>query len=294
MKHEELEGWRRYAVVFGGILLSGAICSMSLPFLVAPRGTIGPTMLQAESPIAALLATLICLALAVGVGVAAGRLVNTAVGLFVVGAGLWVVRLRSGTAADLAFANGSLGLVVVETLLWGVLVLGATFAVFHFAGPLADIEPDDEPGGGPWASGLRGAAAGILIIPAVWVVARSELRVQTLMAVVTGGLAAGLAGRLLSPHAQPRLLFAMPCFFGAVGQILGMMMLREPLADAFVDGSLPTLLRPMPIDYAAGSLTGVAMGLGWAKSFLQQEEPAREPAAEWEAHDEKGRRGAGA
>ncbi len=44
------------------------------------------------------------------------------------------------------------------------------------------------------------------------------------------------------------------------------------VADAFVAGTLPAMSLPMPIDYAAGSLMGVAMGIGWAKGFLHHDD----------------------
>ncbi len=274
MSHE-IEGWRRYAVVFGGMLIAGALCVAAVPFLVASTGTIGPTALQAQSAFAASVATVVFFGLAIGVACGVGRLTNAAVGLFVLGAGLWALRLRSGTAQDLAFADGSLGLVALETALWGGLVLAATAIVMRVAGPLPDIvEPGpDEPTQAWWDRlGLRGVAAGVLVLPVVWVFARSPMKGQTLMAVVLGGLVVGLVGRLLSPHAQPRLLFAIPCFFGALGQLLALLAVRGSLADALVADALPALSLAMPIDYAAGSLMGVAMGLGWAKGFLQHEE----------------------
>ncbi len=42
----------------------------------------------------------------------------------------------------------------------------------------------------------------------------------------------------------------------------------------FVDNAVPKFSRPMPIDYAAATLMGVAFGLGWAKSFLHHEDAA--------------------
>ncbi len=277
----ELEGWRRYAIVFGGILISAGICALAARSSVSASGTIGPTVLQAQSVPAAAAVTLVCFAAATGIACVVGRYVNAAVGLFVLGTGLWALRLRLGTVEDLAFGNGSLGLVALETALWGGVVLGATLAVFRVAGPLPDIAPEgDGPEPRPWWNGLglRGVAAGLLILPAVWLIARSELRGQTLAAVTLGSMAVGLAGRLLSPHAQPRLLFAAPCLFGALGHLVGMMTMNVSLADAFVTQSIPAVNLPMPIDYAAGSLMGVAMGLGWAKSFLQHDETAPQPA----------------
>jgi hypothetical protein len=275
----ELEGWRRYAVVFFGMVVAAGICYQAARFAVSPRGAIGPTMFQAESPMSATFTMVLIFGVATALAAYVGRLVNTAVGLFVLGAGLWALRLRLGTIEDLAFADGSLGLVALETIFWGLLVLAATLAVFKFAGPLSDISAEEhrETPARVWDEwGLRGLAAGVLVIPAVWLFARSDLKGQTLMAVVLGGMAVGLAGRLLAPHVQPRLLFAVTCLFGALGQLVGMMLIRGTLADAFVAQTIPNICLPMPIDYAAGSLMGVAMGLGWAKSFLHQEELAPE------------------
>ncbi|MHC4413867.1 MAG: hypothetical protein ACYS0G_01145 [Planctomycetota bacterium] len=277
---QELHGWRRYAVVFAGMLLAGGVCSIAIPFTIAPSGTIGPTMLQAESAVSAVLVAVVCFAVAAGIAGVVGRFINAAVGLFVLGAGLSVLDLRSGTIRDLAFAEASLGLVAAETALWGLLVLAATIVVFRVAGPLPDIgvDEDDQRAASPWwvRWGLRGTAAGCLVLPAVWLIARSHLKGQTLMAVVLGSMIVGLVGRLLAPTAQPRLLFASACLFGAVGHVIGMLATRDPLSEAFVTRAMSFLSFPMPIDYAAGSLMGVALGLGWAKSFLHREDESHD------------------
>ncbi len=83
----------------------------------------------------------------------------------------------------------------------------------------------------------------------------------------------GLAGRLVAPRAQPVLLFAAPCLFGVIGHLIGLAMTSGALDVAFVNGSISRLSLPMPIDYAAGSLLGVSVGVGWARSFLHEEEP---------------------
>ncbi len=273
MSHE-LEGWRRYGIVFGGGVAAAFICTAAVPFLVATTGTTGPTALQAQTPAVALAAIVILFGVATVVAGFVGRYVNAAVGLFVLGAGLWALRLRSATAIDLFFAEGSVSLVAVETLLWGLLVLGATWVVFRIGGPLHDVLPADPGITLPWwkQHGLHGAACGVLVLPVVWLFARSPLQGQTLMAVVFGGMAAGIVGRMVAPHVQPLLLFATPCFFGAAGSLIAGMLVKGSLADAYVADELPILVLPMPIDYAAGSLMGVSMGLGWAKGFLHHEQ----------------------
>jgi len=272
MSHE-LEGWRRYGVVLFGGVLAAFICTAAVPFLVASTGATGPTALQAQSPAAALTATILLYAVAAVLSGFVGRYVNTAVGLFVLGAGLWALRLRSGTALDLAFAGGSLPLVALETAMWGLLVLGGAWVVFRIGGPLTDVLPPEQDKPMPWwkRHGLPGVACGALVLPGIWLIAKSPLQGQTLMAVVLGAMAAGVVGRLASPHVQPLLLFAAPCFFGAAGQLVAAMVTRGTLADAYITNTLPTLALPMPIDFAAGSLLGVSMGLSWAKGFLHHE-----------------------
>ena len=276
---EELHGWRRYAVVFLGMLLTAALCALAIPFSMNPRGAAGPTALQAESAISAVSAIIVCFGLATGIAGYVGRLINGAVGLFVLGVGLSVLAWRWATIEELAFSEGSLGLVGLETVLWAGILFAATAGVLKMSGPLRDMVPDEsdsDTDGGGW--GLRGVAAGILVLPVVWLIARSELKGQVLAAVVLGSMLVGLCGRFLSPYAQPRLLVAAPCLFGALGHVIGMVLLKQPLVEAFVAHSIPALSLPMPIDYAAGSLLGVSIGLGWAKSFQQQEqEQAPEP-----------------
>jgi len=273
MAHE-LEGWRRYGIVFGGGVAAAFICTAAVPFLVASTGSIGPTALQAQSPVTALAAMVVVFGVAAVLAGFVGKYVNAAVGLFVLGAGLWALRLRSATALALIFAEGSVTLVAVETALWGLMVLGATWVVFRIGGPLTDISPVKPGTTLPWwkKHGLHGAACGALMVPVVWLVARSPLQGQTLMAAVSGGMAAGLAGRLIAPHVQPLLLFASPCFFGAAATLIAGMVVKGSLADAYVANDLPLLILPIPIDYAAGSLMGVSMGLGWAKGFLHHEQ----------------------
>ena len=51
--------------------------------------------------------------------------------------------------------------------------------------------------------------------------------------------------------------------------------LASRLSSALVEGSVPRLLQIMPITWVAGSLVGVSMGIGWARSFI--DDPAGSP-----------------
>lgn len=276
-----MTGWKRYVVILGGLSVAGAICIRAIPYTYSPKGVIGPTILQAESPLGAGIAMILGLAAASIIGAVVGRLSNAIVGLFVVGVGLGVLALRFGSIQDVAFAEGgSLPLLALETVLWAVAVLGSTLLVFRLAGPLPDFVPeDDDDHETTWRRWtLRGAAGGVVMLPIVWLIARSELRGQTIAATIIGGLFAGLLARLLSPNTQPRLIFAATCMMGAVGHIIGALIVGRSagggLDEVYVASALPTISYALPIDYAVGSLIGVAMGLGWAASFLQHEEEA--------------------
>lgn len=266
---------RRNAALVLGVILTGVIFAFAAPAMRFHTGAPGPSLLHAESPMFALAAVLGALLLAVVVACAVGRIVNAAVGLFVLGAGIFVLANRGGTLEHLLFGDGALWLLIVESLVWAGFVLAATVVVFKASGPLRDIEPDISGRRPHWLLSKEAAisaGAGVAVLPVVWFIAQSPMKGQTLAAVILGGVAAGLAGRLLSPHVQPKLLFASVCVFAAVGHAAGMFMMQSDLEARLVAGALVPVSLPMPMDYAAGSLLGVSMGLGWAKSFLHHED----------------------
>lgn len=269
---EEVSGWYRHVVLFGGIFVVGGIAAMALPWLDSPGGATGPVMFQAESPAAAAVAVVLCFGLGTAVAVVVGRQLNPVVGTFVLGAGTAVLALRSTGIVTLALADGSLLLVAFETALWSALVLAATAVVLRFAGPLRDLEPAE---GRADRHGLLGLACSLAVIPLVALLARSPLRGQTLAAVTLATMIIGLAARLLAPHVQPRWLFAAPILIGAAGQLFAALTVREPLSDAWIAERLPHLAFARPIDFAAGSLMGISMGLGWAPSFMHRQPDGR-------------------
>ncbi|TVQ53685.1 MAG: hypothetical protein EA377_07500 [Phycisphaerales bacterium] len=267
-----------------GIVLSGMICAIAAGWIVFPTGAASPTLLQAESMVPAWIITLTVLAISTVIAGVVGRFSNAAVGLFVLGCGVFVLARRMGSLEVLAFGDGALTPLVVEAIIWTILLAGMSWTVFRIAGPLPDVEPNVfhvHPS--PYFSreALIQMGCGVLMLPVVWLFAQSPDKGQVLGAAILGGIACGLVGRLMSPHVQPILLFASPCLFGAVGYMVGMVMLPGPLVDAYILRSLPAWVQPMPVDYAAGTLIGVSFGLGWAKSFLHHEEtpaPSASPA----------------
>ncbi|MDY7109807.1 MAG: hypothetical protein SYC29_14320 [Planctomycetota bacterium] len=264
----------RNTVLFGSLAVGAVVCGLTSPMLLSARGAYGPTVVEALSPGRALLAVLICLALSTGLAILVARVCNTAVGMFTLGGSLFGLAWRLETMEEFAHI-GAPAWLAVETLIWAVLVLAATMLVFRLGGPMPDVRTDEH-GGHPHpffsVDAMKAAGAGLLVLPVVWVVAQSPMKGQVIGAAVLGGMAAGAAGRVIAPHIQPMLLFVSPLVFGAIGQVIGAAVLKAPLEEAFVADTIPALLLPMPADYAAGSIMGVAIGLGLVKSHVHREE----------------------
>ena len=143
-----LQALKRNGTLLVGMVLSGAVCAKATPFLLSDRGALGPTALQSVSPVKAIVALVGVTVVATAIAIVVGRVINSVVGLFVLGVGMFVLAMRLANVVELSFAQGSLVLVAVETVLMSALVLGAVIATFRFAGPMRDV-PEDE--GSPWA-----------------------------------------------------------------------------------------------------------------------------------------------
>lgn len=252
---------------------------MAFSFAIAPsmslRGVPGPTLRMAEAPVPAIIATIGALLASLVVACIVGRLINAVVGMFTLGCGVAILAMRSGAIEDLAFGQGSLSASAIESFAWAAVVLVASIVVFRVSGPLPDAVVIDEPRiDGPLGSkGILAQFSGALMVPAILFVAASTTKGQALGAVVVGGMLAGLAGRLLAPKTPPVLLYWTPVAFGAVGQLLAATVLAkgQPLDTLLIARTLSRLAFPMPVDLAAGSLVGVSLGIGWAKSFIKTE-----------------------
>ncbi len=278
-----VEAIRRNAIILAGMALAALACVLAAPALMSSRGSIVPAALLAERPLLALLSVTGALFVAALIAAAVGRMTNAAVGTFVLGSGLFVLAGRTHTVFEAARLEG-LAKAPIELLLWTAIGAGALLMLFHLSGWFKDIEPtaDDRRPHWLWSvEALKAAAAGALVLPAVWLLALTAMKGQVIAAVILGSVVAGLAGRLFSPHVQPVLLFLSPLVFGAAGHWFGLMQLDGGVsqADAAAMGLLSHLSLPMPLDYLAGTFIGAPIGYGWAKSFLQHEDDVDEHSA---------------
>ena len=89
-----LDGLKRNGVQIGGMVACGGVCVSAAPFLLSGHGSLGPTMLRAESPLTAVIVVAVVLAISAFLAAGVARMINTAVGLFCLGCGLFVLTLR--------------------------------------------------------------------------------------------------------------------------------------------------------------------------------------------------------
>ena len=265
---------KRYIALIGGIAACMLLMMGAAGGLVSLQGLPGPTIGLSISPFSAAIGVMVALVLAFGVSLIVGRVVNAAVAAFVLGTGIAVLSMQSGTHADAVFAGANETMIGIETLIWGGVVLLLAMGLMRWTGPLPDQ---------PWnkasdafdlrkvfsTDALRSSAAGFVMLLAVWLLLTNDLKGQAIFATTVGGLFTGLLGRIFAPRVQPVLLFASPVIIGGLGQLQASMAGGDGIA-AIVTGTSPHLGMPMPMDFVAGSLMGVAMGLGWSRSFVEE------------------------
>ena len=281
------------------------------PFLLSSTGTFGPTILQAQSPGAAIVAVLATMAagtiLACIVSLILGprdiqlrswhgfnttlvSLYNykaqrgstrgTATSMFILGLGLGWTALQL-ESVQTVILDGSMGLLAAEGIAWALALLVIAFIVCRFGGPFIKPMQNDDGDEDDWAmstAALKMAASGVCVLPVVWLIAQSPMKGQVLMATIIGATAAGLVGRLLAPTVQPILIFASVCVFGALGQWVAGLTMAADLATVVATNQLPNLVLPLPIDYAAGSLVGVPIGIAWGNGFLEKDDATNQAA----------------
>lgn len=205
----------------------------------------------------------------------AGRLVNAVVGVFVLGSGLAGVTLKGASISGAIFAGASLTSLASETLIWSVPAALAVVMIFRFSGSPPDIAPR-YPGESMWreyfdVDALRSGFVGVLLPLIAWIVVRNMLKGQAFGGACLGGVAVGIAYRMMAPRIQPVFAFIAPILLAGIYQLVVSSRITGDLGAMFAADSISPELRLLPMDVVAGSLTGVAIGIGWARSFRRSD-----------------------
>lgn len=267
-------GALRAVVMVAGGLACVCVAIPAVGFLTSVRGVPGPTIADATNPAVALGAVAAVLLVCTAVACVVGRVINAAVGLFVLGCGVALLTMRSGTIFDAGADNDALRWLATETLVWAGVVAGLSAIVFRASGPLPDFAPIEA--GGPFArevfnrDALRGLLSGLAGVAVVWLLMRNDLKGQAVGSCVCAGIAVAMVGRKLLGASQPILLVASPLLFIGLAQVWTALNATGPLDVLVAANALPGWARVMPMDAVAGALIGVPIGLGWSRSTAEE------------------------
>jgi hypothetical protein len=242
-------------------------------FMVGMRGSAPAAILQSANPALATIAVVALMSAALAVAASIARPINAAVSLFALGCAVATLSMRSGNVSEAVFAHASFRWLGAETLAWGAFVALASVVAFRVGGPLPDVPMADPEQSLAAALGrpraLLAALGGIAIVPVLLFTLVGPSKGQAIGACVLAGAATAVVARLYASREQPVLLFAAPVLvLGAVQLALAGATVGT-LDATFAAGSLSPLLVAMPSDVAAGSLCGVAIGLGWSKGLVK-------------------------
>ncbi len=263
-----MEAWIRTFVVIVAVGFVGFVGNWQASSLVSARGALGPSMLQTTSPIYSVFAILITVGIASVVGGFIARMTSSTVGMFILGFSIFAMSLKLAGVEEFVMNDGNYTLLILETAFLSAIVLLGTLIVFGIGGPLQCVQ---KPCADEKAAVLVGKAIliSVVILPVVWFIANSPTKGQVIGATALGGILIGFLARQVLQTMQPLLLFCFPIAFGGVGYIIGLA-ISESTPTALAQQTMSPLLFPMPLEYAAGVIIGLSLGLGWTSSVPEE------------------------
>jgi len=238
--------------------------------LFSERGSLGPTILQSESPMVALISVIVTIGVAAIIGGLVARMTTSVSGMFILGFSLFALSMRLHGVTEFIMSGSSVNLLIIESIVVGTIVYIGSIVVFSIGGSLQDVRQSKTPN-----SYLKDLVTTLLIsLPVLLIVvlvAKSPMKGQVIGATLLGGITIGVLARQCMPSVQPVILFSMPIVIGGLGYFIATVI--GPVSDiGLTQQALSPLLLPMPMEYAGGVVMGVAIGLGWAASLAETPE----------------------
>jgi hypothetical protein len=266
-----MQAWMRTALLVFALGFAATIGSIAALGLTSQRGSLGPTILQANTPVLAASLTVLVLIVTTVLGIVTAKATTAASGMFVVGFGLFTMAMRTDGVTEFVFSDSSSTLLVFEAVFMSLCLLISSLAMFRFGGLLQDV-PQNEKGAYAYPFALKNILSVVLLslamLPVVWVVAVTPTKGQAIGSAFVGGVIVAVLARKYTPHLQPILYYAIPTAVAAIGYAVAATMGITDIG--FTQNTISTLIFPMPIDYAAGSIMGVSVGLSWGASLAQK------------------------
>lgn len=121
--------------------------------------------------------------------------------------------------------------------------------------------------GGPASIAVGLVAGGV----AAWLIAATPLKGQAIFAAIAAGAFAAAAGRLVDFEAPVPAMFFPIAILAAIGPLTGIVMSGSGgIVAAAYKGTLFPLANISPLDWIAGGLLGIPLGVSWAGSMIEK------------------------
>lgn len=287
----------RWAVPLIALLGVGFLAGELASSLHAPDGSSNTSFVLVTSIGQGVIACLGTIGLAAVMGMVGARWVSPRVGLLCAGLVLvWAAR-RTGQVDQIINlvagmgASGAVGKAVsVSTTLYmlaaeGLVlsVLGVVLAWVIVRVPMSEWARQGthtRPDGPPlepsklWEPTSLAAFAVALVAGGVmtYLFAQETIKMQTIAAAIIAGATAAIAGRLTSQTVHAAVMVGAVVLLGAIGPLVVVLGTNGTAAivRAAQAGTMMALARPLPMDYLAGALIGVPIGLSWGNSMVEK------------------------
>ncbi|MDP7004948.1 MAG: hypothetical protein QF718_01895 [Phycisphaerales bacterium] len=266
-----MDTWIRSIIVLLATGFVGFFGAWQASALVSTRGVLGPTIFQSISPISSMLAVALTIGVASVVAGFVAKCTTSTTGMFILGFSLFAMAMKLEGMQELVMNNGNFNVLALEAAFISVLVLLGTLVVFALGGPLKCVSKPMEDENTAKQLGIS-ICLSLAILPVIWFIASTPAKGQVLGASAVGGVLIGILSRQFLRSMQPIILFALPIACGGLGYLIGLL-LSDTSPASFAQQKISSLLFPMPIEYAAGIIIGLALGLGWTSSHDENTVP---------------------
>lgn len=267
----------RWVMLGAGLLIAGPIVGLLMDAIPPLEGGSGLTPLISQNPLVGVLISSTCLLIAAAVGLLAARWVGFRDGLATMGVATAWACWSTGRLTDIARVVDGVPTLRLgaEGAILGLLASLLAFALVSFSRDFRDSQSGNSGFTTPGALiGLGGMILGGLV--GGWVFARTPLVGQTLGAAIAGGVVGGMLARLLQPNSDVRvLILGFPIIAGG-GVLLGRWLAGSgDLVAAVYSGTSSPLMSILPIDWVAGLLIGLPVGISWGGALVERHVPEK-------------------